>query len=543
MMMKRAAACFFAVIFLSTSVAYGLAPQSEGKKNDFGAMRRVIEAVGTAKDANRDVPTGLVVESVVENTQYALPLRPVQPARPLISRCGGIARSLLGVYGVGIVFTAALFLLNTVSANAFPGLDFLGSDPGAVAVSFLVILGVTTVTVIVAVLIWDMLRPTIPGEPAPALNKEAAKKQLQDNVRDLLNSTEGKPLIELFNSFFIMNINPVAIYERKPTIDGQTAFVLNNEKRGNNADKSLEKHGMTMDDVGNAVKKITARIEEVPNGDLVRQIVISGLDAEHIEMRKLANILVITLPLLRKEALLMEYAIWHECFCHTGPMRDMALEETLAYALTFMHMVNIFRDNQNDPDAVARHNRAMAEITGSEIERTMAAMGRYSKSAAIRDLNAAVVEREAATGKRMESEEILRLAVPLAVRILRENIDIYKQDFKSELYEKNSDKTIVELAIETWNNERETFLRGRPLYAVILPFALCDFSGFMAHSLLIKLASQAVFAGLIMNEMRLVQVFNGITNALSQVPAPKKSDFTILELLSPARDAGLDSSA
>ncbi|MFZ2955904.1 MAG: hypothetical protein WA705_03275 [Candidatus Ozemobacteraceae bacterium] len=338
-------------------------------------------------------------------------------------------------------------------------------------VSVVILICTVILAIICSILLWDFLR-TKRAEMATRLKNSQRIQEPQNSIIDLMNSPEGKPFIDLFHSFFITNIKPVAIYERQPRNDGTTAFVLNQEKRCSTADQALVKHGKTMEDIQAVVDRITARMMDIPSGDLVRQIIISGLDFEHIEMRKIANMLVITLPILKKEMLLMEYALWHECFCHTGPMRIVAIEETLAYALTFMHMVNVLRDAQSDPAALLRCNQAFEEISTSQIEEKMTSRGTYSSTKANRDLQAVVNEKEKQTGKKLESEETLRIAIPLAVRVMRENLDIFKQDFHTELYEKNTDDQIINLLIEVWEREKENFLRGKPLYGIILPLAL-----------------------------------------------------------------------
>lgn len=345
-----------------------------------------------------------------------------------------------------------------------------------------------------------------------ALSKKGGKLSPEDRAErqrrrsgmrwqeDLLRDPDAATKIEMILKCYLIVAKPVAIFDREIAPDGAMRYVLSKDfAPGKNAqaERLLREHGRDMDYVAAKIEKIAKFIAHEPNGKAVQRIIIIANDSYHIQLRKVINNLIIVLPFLEYEAMLEAFSIPHEVY-HTVVEGNIAIEETLVHALSFVRMYSIYKEGKTDKDRKALYEKAMAELHEFEEERRAA--GRTTQEETIRALLAAVAKMERYTGRDISTEEVLMLALQLTVKYLRGNVDVLGVSYIDDYMAQMTDEQMIFRAKEMWLNQQPKLLRGQPLYIVLLPLALTDFSNYIPHSIELQIMIQAmIFGSLITN--------------------------------------------
>jgi len=299
--------------------------------------------------------------------------------------------------------------------------------------------------------------------------------------QEFMKSPMSKPLRDVLQMKYENSKVVLAAFRAEKSARG-IAFVLEDEFRdGKNAvsARKIKELGLSMEGIEESVADIGRMIEKEPNGREVNRIVI--LDKENVlaHIRKDSNTIYFVASILNSRELLEMHLIPHEVY-HTVVEGEIAVEELLVHALTFVRACNTFRKGKSDPGLRRRFDVAMKKA--AELEAQVNRGDKPTQVMVIDDLIKTVQELEAKERRELSSEEVLEMALPRTIAYMRDNSDLFETRNIAQYVANLTDGQLLAEAKKMWDAQRGSMLRGRPLFAHTFPLLLLDFSEYLTDA-------------------------------------------------------------
>ncbi|MDP8262785.1 MAG: SpoIIE family protein phosphatase [Candidatus Ancaeobacter aquaticus] len=332
--------------------------------------------------------------------------------------------------------------------------------------------------------------------------------------KEFFKKPAGKKIQAKLMDKYYKKLNKIAVFNIVSTEEGLKPVLDDEFMGGKNeqSEKILKEKGITMQYVIDNIRDIVKMIEVEPAGDQVKKLVVIDEDNYYIHAIKNTQTIYLRIELFDKKALLKIHFIPHEVY-HMVVEGEIATEEILVHALTFLRDVNNYKMGKMDPQAKQLFDQMTSEL--AQLEAPRMEKGRITQSSIISKLIFNVEEEERLQQREITSEEIFALALPLTLEYCRANEDLFMFRGIAHYISQRSDPKLLKEVDDMWMAQRDNMLRGNRLFSFLLPFAFLDFFNYSSDLIYIRALINLGIIGLVVTDLRLVyelkNYFNKIT--------------------------------